>query len=410
VSDREVEIRGLREEEYPRLLAMLPRVMGAPRTYFVAHYRHDPHGKPEHSRVALIDGEIVAHLRLYERRQFVGGVPVPVGCVGDVCTLPEYRKQGLCRALLEDAVAYFRDHDFNLSQVVSGVGVYRRCGWAPFPEMMYRAPSVDHDRGGGRAAGPILIRRFARGEDLEAVAAVHARYHEGRSLATARPLPYWERHFYWLTGEREEAFLLAEVESTIVAYARGRSGGERLVMSECCYRPEHADAVRPLCEAFFTLAARSGCAHVEAVLPEDHAAIAFFADQPLWSAAEQFPLLFRLVDLARLLRRLEPLLSERLGRVVLPAGSIFLDLIVGEQAARLAVTADGVRVTSVGGDAAVPGAHPVRIDPAAFFLLLFGQAGSSEIPIPQIEAGPARAAVTAMFPRGAPIYWRTDIV
>jgi predicted N-acetyltransferase YhbS len=138
-----IEIRGVREEEYPQLLAMLPRVMSAPRTYFAACYRHDPGARPEQSRVVLVDGEIVSHIRLYDRWQRVGGVPIHVGCVGDVCTLPEHRRRGYCRALLEDALAYWDTHDTDLSMIVSGVGVYERCGWAPFPEMAYRAPAVD---------------------------------------------------------------------------------------------------------------------------------------------------------------------------------------------------------------------------------------------------------------------------
>lgn len=406
MSDGTVEIRGLREEEVPRLLAMLPRVMGAPRSYFAAHYRHDPEARTEQSRVALVDDEIVAHLRLYERRQLVGGVPVPVGCIGDVATLPEHRRRGLCRALLEDAIRYLDARGIDLSQVVSGVGVYGRCGWVTFPETAYRAPAVDHERAGA-PAGAVAVRRFARGEDLAAVIAVHARYHEGRSLATVRSPLYWERHFYWLTGEREEAFLLAEKAGEVVAYARGRDGGEALFLAECCYRPEHADAVGPLCEAFFTLAARARYAQVEAVLPEDHPAVAFFAAQPLWSAEERSPLLFRLVDLARMLRRLEPLLCDRLGRIDPPSRPMVLDLAVGEQRAGLAVTPGEVRVTD--GDAA-PNRLPVRLAPEEFFLLLFGQASGSELTLSPGLDPAVRDLLTALFPRGAPVYWRTDIV
>ena len=99
-----IELRGARAEEMPEVLDMVPRVMGATREYFAAAYRNDPWGRPEHSRIVLVDGRIVSHIRLYDRWQRVGSVPVHVGCVGDVCTLPEYRKQGYCRMLLEDAL------------------------------------------------------------------------------------------------------------------------------------------------------------------------------------------------------------------------------------------------------------------------------------------------------------------
>jgi hypothetical protein len=110
--------------------------------------------------------------------------------------------------------------------------------------------------------------------------------------------------------------------------------------------------------------------------------------------------------LTRLLGRLEALLTQRLGRVVLPPEPVLLDLLVGEQATRLTVTADRVRVEVNG----APGAHPVRLEPEAFFLLLFGAASSSELAITPGMDAHIRAVLTALFPRGAPIYWRTDIV
>jgi predicted N-acetyltransferase YhbS len=418
-----IEIRGLRDDEFPALFGAVTRVMGAPRTYFAAHYRHDPEARAEHSRVVLVDGQIVSHIRLYDRWQRVGGVPVHVGCVGDVCTLPEHRKRGYCRALLEDALAYWDARDYDLSMIVSGVGVYEACGWVSFPEMAYRAPAVDFDPGTER--GLYDVRRFARSEDLAAVSAVYEAYHEGRSLATVRSLAYWERHFYWLPREREDAFFVAERNGGIVAYARAQHGGDTLIVSECCYRPEQPDAVHALCEATFTFAKRARCQFVEAVLPEDHPAVTFFSDQPTWICEERSPLLFRLVNLSRLLRRLEPLFAHRLHEARLPPSALSLE--VGDQVAGLTIAPDGVHVGA-------PVGPRVVLAPSEFFLLLFGQASASELLAsdPRAETTEATgrrgdgamgrhqerrgtepgacAALSALFPRGAPIYWRTDIV
>src|SRR5690242_10618277 len=169
-----IEIRGARADEMDAVLEMVPRVMGATREYFAAAYRNDPWSRPEHSRIVKREGQIVSHLRLYDRWQRVGPAPVRVGCVGDVCTLPEHRKQGFCRALLEDALEYWDQNGYDLSMIVSGVGVYEACGWAPFAETQFELPAEDlHERTGQRA---YEIRRFVRGEDLTAVAAVYAEY------------------------------------------------------------------------------------------------------------------------------------------------------------------------------------------------------------------------------------------
>src|SRR5207302_4096845 len=170
----------------------------------------------EHSRIVKRDGRIVSHLRLYDRWQRVGPVPVRVGCVGDVCTLPDHRKRGYCRATLEDALRYWDETGYDLSMIVSGVGVYAACGWAPFPEQQFGLPAVDHHEAAGRRE--YETRRFVRGEDLTAVAAVYDAYNRERSLTTVRPSSYWERHFAWIAGEIEEAFLVAERAGTVVAY------------------------------------------------------------------------------------------------------------------------------------------------------------------------------------------------
>src|ERR1051326_7866703 len=81
-----IEVRAARPEEMSEVLDMVPRVMGATREYFAAAYRNDPWARPEHSRIVRVDGEIVSHIRLYDRWQRVGPIPVHVGCVGDVGT------------------------------------------------------------------------------------------------------------------------------------------------------------------------------------------------------------------------------------------------------------------------------------------------------------------------------------
>src|SRR5438105_4554533 len=204
-----IEVRGARAEEMPEVLEMVPRVMGATREYFAAAYRNDPWARPEHSRIVRVEGQIVSHIRLYDRWQRVGPVAVHVGCVGDVCTLPEHRKRGYCRALLEDALRYWDERDYDFSMIVSGVGVYAACGWVPLVERGFALPAENrHEAGAGRIAGrDYEVRRFVRSEDLTAVAAVYAASNAEWSLATVRSPAYWDRHFSWIAGEIEEAFL-----------------------------------------------------------------------------------------------------------------------------------------------------------------------------------------------------------
>jgi predicted N-acetyltransferase YhbS len=400
------EVRGARAEEMPAVLDMVPRVMGATREYFAGAYRNDPWGRPEHSRIVKVDGRIVSHIRLYDRWQRVGPVPVHVGCVGDVCTLPEYRKQGHCRALLEDALRYWDAHDYDLSMIVSGVGVYAACGWVTLAEQGFTlAPENRHgaDRGGYE------IRRFVRGEDLTAVAAVYAAYNAERSLATVRTSAYWEKHFSWIAGEIEEAFLVAEQEGQIVAYLRCEGG---LRLAEFCYQPGHEGAVAPLLDAILTFAAKRRQSSLQGYLPADHPALTLARERPGFAVTETSALLFRLVNLRRLMERLQPLLAER-ARAAGVEGA--LPLAVDGQAVKLRVRPGWVAVTPAAGTAESPAqgptpSAPIRVElaPAVFFPLLFGTV-APEAALAGVELEPARV-LAGLFPQGAPVYWRTDVV
>lgn len=391
-----VEVRGARAEEMPEVLDMVPRVMGATREYFAAAYRNDSCARPEHSRIARVDGHIVSHLRLYDRWQRVGSVPVHVGCVGDVCTLPEYRKQGCCRALLQDAVRYWDENGYDLSMIVSGVGVYAACGWAPLAEQKFELPAENrheakHDR-------EYEIRRFVRGEDLTAAAALYATYNADRSLSTVRTSGYWERHFAWIAGEIEEAFLVAERGGQIVAYLRCERGGPKLILSECCHLSGHERAAVALLDAALTFAAKHGLDGIQGHLPSDHPALAAARARPAFSTAETAVLWFRLVNLRRLLERLRPQLAERTTRAE----------VEGQLALKVDGHEVGVRVLPGWVNIGEPEGDPVDLEPRHFFALLFG----APLPRDALAGLPATtvSVLGSLFPPGAPVYWRTDVV
>jgi hypothetical protein len=55
-----------------------------------------------------------------------------------------------------------------------------------------------------------------------------------------------------------------------------------------------------------------------------------------------------------------------------------------------------------------PGETPVDLEPGRFFGLLFGAVEPSEAlaDLPQASG----KLLAGLFPRGAPVYWRTDVV
>ncbi len=91
------------------------------------------HGCAPSYSVFVLDGaEVIAHLGVVERRVTVGGEPVDVAGLQNVCVLPEHRGRGLCREVVSAAMdeASRRGLDCGLLFCSTElIPVYERCGW-----------------------------------------------------------------------------------------------------------------------------------------------------------------------------------------------------------------------------------------------------------------------------------------
>ena len=392
-----IEVRGARAEEMDEVLDMIPMVMGAPREYFDAHCRFDPASRPEHSRIVRADGQIVSHIRLYDRWIRAGETPVHVGCAGDVCTLPEHRGRGFCRALLEDALGYWDANDYDISMILSGVGVYERVGWVVIPEVRYLADVPP--KGSTRGDPAYRTRRCARAEDLAQVIHVYDQYNRARPHTTVRSPEYWAKHFYWTPLEIEEAFYVAEHDGRIVGYCRCAHGRSELRVTELCCLPGQPRAAVSLVDALARHMQKRRHARLSTYLPADSAALAPLQQWPGFRAEETRVMLFRVVNLERLLRRLAGELSARAREVQTAA----LTLKVSDHRC-------GLRMRSGHAEVTAPTRRTVEVAEADFFRLLLGWAGPDELESCRTLNDADRALLATLFPKADPVYWRTDTV
>lgn len=391
------EVRATRADEMDAVLDMIPVVMGAPREYFDAHYRFDPLALPEHSRIVRADGQIVAHIRLYDRWIRVGSTAVHAGCVGDVCTLPEHRKRGHCRALLQDALDYWDRRDYDLSMILSGVGVYQRVGWVTFPETRY---SADIPPWRCTPSDPAYrTRRCARDDDLPQVQDIYAAYNADRPHTTVRSPEYWARHFYWTPREVEEAFYVAERDGRIAGYCRCAHGGEALTLMELCHLPDQPGAAVSLVDALARHAHKRRYQRLAAYLPADSAVLPLLRQWPAFRMEETRVMLFQLVNLPRLMHRMAAELARRAA-----------NLQPTELALKVSAHHCGLRISSGKVEVVQPTGPTIEVGEADFFRLLLGQAPPDELESCAALDDPLRRLLAALFPQAHPVYWRTDTV
>ncbi len=94
-----------------------------------------------------VDGQMVSCLTIVERRAEVAGMPVRLGGIGGVATLPAQQRQGYARQVLDAAAEFLRDSlrvDFGMLVCSPHlVAYYARAGWQPVAAPML----IDQPRG-----------------------------------------------------------------------------------------------------------------------------------------------------------------------------------------------------------------------------------------------------------------------
>lgn len=85
---------------------------------------------PEHTRIAVLDGEIAGALRLTTETMRVGEARLKVGGLGWVATAPRHRHRGVCTQLLHGTLRYMYEHRYHVSMLFGIPNFYHRFGYA----------------------------------------------------------------------------------------------------------------------------------------------------------------------------------------------------------------------------------------------------------------------------------------
>lgn len=217
------EIRTLRADERESLLALLD---GWPlsdgwqgRDFFRRYLEHDSTYADENVWVAAQDGRLVACVQIFPRLVRAHGTALPVGGIGTVFTSERARGSGVSSSLLEASVDAMRARGIELSLLfASRHAFYERLGWRLWPRtrpLWLRGASA-------RAPDPSRrIEAFDAARDLDAVAALHARYSGAIDGSVVRDRAYWVGQLAFAGNPLEDFVLARDAAGAVEAYARG---------------------------------------------------------------------------------------------------------------------------------------------------------------------------------------------
>ena len=129
-----VDIKPVESDEELRLATDLMRYVHEPPPSPVGYWLAEngfqyPGYRREHTRIALLKGQVVGALRLTTDTLRIGEARLKMGGLGWVTTHPAHRHKGICRALMNDAIHYMAGHGYHVSMLFGIPDMYERFGY-----------------------------------------------------------------------------------------------------------------------------------------------------------------------------------------------------------------------------------------------------------------------------------------
>jgi predicted GNAT family N-acyltransferase len=309
-------IRRARANDVERILDLLTEY-DLPRSAFEPFYYGDPTYRPADSWVVDLDGQLLAHLRIYPRTIYMQGVPVRVAGIGNVITAHRARGCGHAGRLLRAVLCALPDEGYAYSLLWTHLPeMYARFGWTTIPEPRLEATIPSRT---GRAS--VQIRPWTDA-DLMAVTQLYEHINRDRAGAVKRTPEYWHAQLNWLHLERREALVASEDQNGLSAYARGALRGNSVELLELGFSKSGVLAARDLV-AELAVPARG---QLYGALPPSVLG-AIPAERRTLTISNA--LMGRTVDLRQLASALEPLWQARTADLDLPATELAFSTAAG---------------------------------------------------------------------------------
>ncbi|MBU0609614.1 MAG: GNAT family N-acetyltransferase [Armatimonadetes bacterium] len=229
-----IEIRGLQAtelaehaqlvyESYHEYVASGERTFLVDPQWWLQNARNDPYYAPEQTRAMWLDGRMVSSVTAYTREVYADGRLAKVGCIGSVCTHPEFRRRGLVRQVLAEAVAWMEQSGFNWSFLFGREEVYGGSGW----RLVTALELVADLRLRPAAVPPAQVRPVDPEQDLAVLMDIYARFNRTLTGPIVRNEDYWRWRVLPGRFGQTPAYFLAEAEGRPIGYFAGADGHVR---------------------------------------------------------------------------------------------------------------------------------------------------------------------------------------
>jgi predicted N-acetyltransferase YhbS len=221
-----MEVRAAHRSERDEVIELLGRWYNDRGEFFARYNQNDPSFRDALCLVARDGGRLVSTVQIFDRAINLDGQSVPMGGIGSVFTLDEYRHKGVASALMRLSVDTMVREGFEVSLLFAErLTFYNQFGWREVERqfsILTAAASIradDRDR--------FVIDSFETERDLAEVVAIHRGYSGRFNVTAVRDDSTWRANLKFAGNQplhpgegSEEYFVVCRDASRIAAYAR----------------------------------------------------------------------------------------------------------------------------------------------------------------------------------------------
>jgi predicted N-acetyltransferase YhbS len=218
-----MEVRAAHHNERDEVLDLLAHWYND-RAFFARYNQNDPYFRDELCLVARDGGRLISTVQIFDRAINLDGQVVPMGGIGSVFTLMEYRHKGVASALMRLAVDTLVREGFEVSLLFAErLTFYNQFGWREVPRQFSIIPC------GARlhALERFVIDSFETARALAEVAPIHRSYSGRFNVSAVRDDAAWRANLKFAGNQpahpgegSEEYFIVCRDGVRIAAYAR----------------------------------------------------------------------------------------------------------------------------------------------------------------------------------------------
>lgn len=193
--------------------------------WFASYGASYPGFRREHTRIALMNGELAGALRLTTDTLCLGEARLKMGGLGWVTSAERHRHKGVCTQLMEDTLRYMSDHGYHVSMLFGIPNFYHRFGYVTVLadySITMDALECTEVKGTGR------LSRGVKPGDIPALQKIHAANDADVPCTLVRASAHFANRWDYF----KDAIVLTNESGKVVGYLLSKVVDSALVVEE----------------------------------------------------------------------------------------------------------------------------------------------------------------------------------